>query len=139
MTDGFCGEYLDEEYKHLCEKLIQKMARKRNVPFLSGKIEIWAAAVVCAIGSINFLSDRSFKPFASLGDICDYFGTSKSTTRQKANAIRKMFRLEYWDKDFSTKRIAENNPLDNYVMVDGFIVDKEHLDEFLQDEGSLER
>ena len=40
MTNGFCDSYLDEEYKALCEKLIQKMSRKRVVPFLSGKIEI---------------------------------------------------------------------------------------------------
>ena len=61
MTSGFCQECLDEEYQELCEKLIRKMARKRNVPFLSGRIDIWAAAIVYAIGSINFLFDQSFE------------------------------------------------------------------------------
>ncbi|RZN37557.1 MAG: hypothetical protein EFT35_06005 [Methanophagales archaeon ANME-1-THS] len=61
MTAGFCDEYLDEEYKHLCEKLIRKVPHKRNVPFLSGRIEIWAAAIVYALGSINFLFDQSFE------------------------------------------------------------------------------
>src|SRR6266581_2010506 len=49
MTNGFCESYLDEEYKALCEKLIRKMSRKRVVPFLSGKIEIWAAGIVYAL------------------------------------------------------------------------------------------
>jgi len=77
MTARFCDEHLDEEYKQLCEKLIRKMSRKRNVPFLSGRIEIWAAAIVYAIGSINFLFDRNFEPYVSGDDICNYFGTSK--------------------------------------------------------------
>jgi len=80
MTSNFCNEHLDEEYKHLCEKLIHKMSRKRNSPFLYGRIENWAAAVVYVIGSINFLFDRSFKPYITTDDICNYFSTSKSTT-----------------------------------------------------------
>jgi hypothetical protein len=46
MTTGFCGTYLDTDYNQLCEKLIQKMSRKRDIPFLSGRLEIWAAAIV---------------------------------------------------------------------------------------------
>ena len=40
MTSDFCREHLNEEYKELCEKLILKMSRKRNVPFLSGRLNI---------------------------------------------------------------------------------------------------
>jgi len=31
MTAGFCEQYLNEEYKQLCEKMIWRMSRKRNV------------------------------------------------------------------------------------------------------------
>ena len=58
MTGSFCQQFLDEDYKQLCEKLVRKMSRKRAVPFLSGRMEIWAAAVVYALGSINFLLFR---------------------------------------------------------------------------------
>ncbi len=116
MTAKFCDEYLDEDYKQLCEKLIRKMSRKRYPPFLSGRIEIWAAAIVYAIGSINFLFDQSFEPYASGDDICNYFSTSKSTTSQKANVIRDMFKLGYWDKEFSTSHMIEDNPFSNLVM-----------------------
>jgi hypothetical protein len=37
------------------------MSRKRNVPFLYGRMEIWAAAIIHALGSINFLFDTSKK------------------------------------------------------------------------------
>jgi len=122
MTAGFCDAYLNEDYKQLCEKLIRKMSRKRNVPFLSGRVEIWAAAIVYAIGSINFLFDRSFEPYATADDICNYFDTSKSTTSQKAKAIRDMFKMTYWDKEFSTTHMMESNPFSHLVMVNGLIV-----------------
>jgi hypothetical protein len=122
LTAGFCDSHLDEDYKQLCEKLIQKMARKRTVPFLSGRIEIWAAAIVYALGQINFLSDRSFEPYASADDICNYFDTSKSTTSQKAKLIRDMFKLWYFDEEFSTSHVRESNPFSDLVMNDGFLM-----------------
>jgi hypothetical protein len=127
MTTGFCREYLDEDYKQLCEKLIMKMSRKRVVPFLSGRMEIWAAAVVYALGSINFLFDKSFAPYATGEDICNFFGTSKSTIAQKSKVIRDMFKMGYYDRDFSTKHMKENSPFSNLVMINGLIVDKRHL------------
>ena len=46
MTATFCKQHVDAEYARLCKKLIDKMARQRAVPFLSGRVEIWAAAIV---------------------------------------------------------------------------------------------
>lgn len=127
MTEGFCNLYLDDDYKQLCEKLIQKMSRKRNIPFLSGRIEIWAAAIVYALGSINFLFDKNFKPYATAEEICKYFGTTKSSTSQKAKIIRDMFGLEYWDKEFSTTHMKESNPFSGLVMINRMIFDKRFL------------
>jgi hypothetical protein len=133
MTTGFCETYLDTDYKQLCEELIEKMSRKRNIPFLSGRVAIWAAAIVYAIGSINFLFDKTFKPYAMAEDICRYFGTTKSTTSQKAKVIRDMFGLNYWDKEFSTTHMKETNPFSNMVMVNELIVDKRFLPPEIQE------
>ncbi len=127
MTLEFCQLYLDEDYRQLCEKLIHKMSRKRQVPFLSGRVEIWAAAIVYALGSVNFLFDKSFNPYVTAEDIGKHFGTTKSSASQKAKIIRDMFKLNYWNKEFSTAHLKESNPFSNLVMVDGFIVDKKHL------------
>lgn len=133
LTAGFCDRHADEEYKQLCAKMIQKMARKRNVPFLSGRIEIWGAAIVYAIGSMNFLFDRSFKPYATANDIANYFGASKSTVVQKAKTIRDMFKLGYFNEEFSTARMRESNPFSNLVMVNGFLLDKRTLPPEIQE------
>jgi len=133
MTAGFCDAHLDKKYKQLCEKLIGKMARKRNVPFLSGRMEIWAAAIVYAIGSINFLFDKSFEPWVNAQDISNYFGTSKSTVSQKAKLIRDMFKMGYWDKEFSITKMREDNPLSDMVMVNGLMVNIQSLPPELQE------
>ncbi|MGA2956014.1 MAG: DUF6398 domain-containing protein [Thermodesulfobacteriota bacterium] len=133
MTGKFCQEFLDDDYRQLCEKLIMKMARKRAVPFLSGRMEIWAAAVIYALGSINFLFDKSFKPFATAEDICNFFGTTKSTTSQKAKVIRDMFKMGYYDGEFSTNHVKENSPFSNLVMINGLIVDKGSLPPEIQE------
>lgn len=75
MIKAFCAQKLNNEYSQLCEKLVKKLGRKRDVPFQRGKPEIWAAAVVNAIGSINFLFDKSFEPYITTDQINEYFGT----------------------------------------------------------------
>jgi len=53
MTRAFCVQKLDNDYFKLCEELIKKPGRKRDVPFQRGKLDVLAAFVVYAIGSIN--------------------------------------------------------------------------------------
>ena len=127
MTANFCDKFLNEEYAQLSEKLIRKMARKRDVPFLSGQMKIWAAAIIYALGRINFLFDKSLDFHTSADEICTYFGTSKSTTSQKAKYIIDMFRLRYWDKDFSTEQMKKDNPFAKIVFINGIPL---HLDAF---------
>ncbi len=125
LTAGFCAQKLDNDYAQLCEKLILKMGRKRQVPFQTGKVEIWAAAVISALGSINFLFDKTFNPYATPDDICNYFGTKKSTVSAKALIIKDMFNMSYYCTEFSTQYMQANNPFNKMVMMDGFIVMRE--------------
>jgi len=101
--------------------LICKLGRKRNVPFVTGQTTIWAAAVIHALGTINFLFDKSSKPYISIDEINDFFGTKKSTTGNKSKEIRDLLKFGYWDGEFSTKRMARSNPFANFIMVNGFI------------------
>ena len=132
MTGTFCSRKLNDDYAQLCDKLIKKMGRKRDVPFQRGKPEIWAAAVIYAIGSINFLFDKSFEPYLTPDQICDYFGTKNSTVSNKAREIKEMFKMWYYSPEFSTNRMKENNPINKMVMVDGFIVPMDTLPANLQ-------
>ena len=132
LTQIFCDQKLDSDYKHLCEKLIRKLGRKRDVPFQRGKIEIWAAAVIYALGSINFLFDKSFKPYMTADQISEYFDTKNSTVSNKAREIKDMLNLWHFSPEFSTKKMIEDNPFNNLVMVDGFIVPLDTLPPILQ-------
>lgn len=117
MAVKFCKERLDEDYEQLCEKMVRKLGRKRTKPLATGRLEIWAAAVVYTIGSMNFLFDKSFEPYVASSEINEYFGTSSSTVAQKARTIRDMLKLsQYWDKDFSTQHMQENNPFSRLMM-----------------------
>lgn len=132
LTGSFCAQKLDDDYYRLCEKLILKLGRKREVPFKSGKIEIWAAAVIHSIGSINFLFDKSFEPYVTAEQISEYFGTKKSTVSNKARQIKDMFKMGYYDSSFSTQHMTGNNPFNDMVMVNGFIVPLSSIPEDLQ-------
>jgi Domain of unknown function (DUF6398) len=111
MTTAFCKQSLSDEYAALCEKMIGKMARKRIVPFLSGRPEGWAAATVYALCQINFGFDRDQAVHTTADTICNFFGVSKGNVGTKAKAIRDMFKLDRWDsEEFATAYMRENNP-----------------------------
>lgn len=110
MVSSFCDEYLNEEYKLLCIKLVEKMGRKHNVPFKRGKLENWASGIVYAIAQINFLFDKSQELHTSPDEICEFFKTKKSTASNKARDIRDMFNMGHFDSEFSPKHILESAP-----------------------------
>ena len=115
LTEEFCSKYLDEEYKELCKKIIEKMARKREVPFLSGKLTIWAASIIHALGQTNFLYDKSFEPFIKYDTLTEHFKTSKRTVTSKAKVIRDMFKMHPFCEEFTTENIMEQNPVENMM------------------------
>ena len=133
LAQSFCREKINEEYAVLAEKLICKLGRKRNVPFVTGQATVWAAAVIHALGFINFLFDKSAEPYVSVNDIVDFFGTKKSTMGNKSKEIRDLLKLAYWDKDFSTGRMIDKNPFANLVMVNGLITPASVLPKEFQD------
>lgn len=125
LTKEFSQQYLNEEYDSVIEKLINKMARKREVPFLTGRIEIWAAAVIHALGTVNFLFDRASVPYVAVTEIFQFFGTKQSTTTQKSKRIRDMFNMGYFDSEFTTKTINQANPFNNLTTINGLLVPKD--------------
>lgn len=112
MTNQFCTEYINEEYAELCKLMIEKLGRKRSVkPLASGRLNIWAAAVVYTIGTNNFLFDKSFQPYIPSSTIHEYFGTKQSTVSAKAAFIRQTLKLsQRFDPEFSTEHSLKNSP-----------------------------
>ena len=108
---SFCREKLKPEHEEFAIKLIRKMARKRVVPFHRGKIEIWASGIVYAIAMKYSLFDKSADLHLSVGEICDYYKTNKSTVYKKAVLISDMFNLKRIEEPSkkSSKNKEENN------------------------------
>jgi hypothetical protein len=127
LVSAFCKEKLNEEYNLLCSKMIKKLGRKRTVPFMTGRLEIWAASIVYTIGMLNFLFDKSFEPYISSNEIHEYFGTKSSTVSTKSRLLRDMLELSRFDDEFSTRHIIDNNPFNQFVLVNDIIVDLDSI------------
>jgi hypothetical protein len=132
MICEFCSAKLNEEYRQLCVELAMTLDALPQAPLRRGKDEIWAAAIVYALGSKNFLFDKSFEPYLPARDIYDYFGAAGSTVSAKSRMIADILDLHRLDNRFATKRMKDWNPLNNMVMVDDMIVPLEELPEEIQ-------
>jgi len=64
--------------------------------------------------------------------ISKIFGTKNSTVSNKARKIRKMFDMVSFDPEFSTQNMKDSDPMNDIVMVDGYIVHIGVLPEDLQ-------
>jgi len=91
------GHFLTEmghgEYAALVRKLIAKLARKRPSPLARGDLRIWAAAAIYAVGTVNFLFDRTQRPHLTGDDLSALTGVPKSTLANKAKLIRDVLRI----------------------------------------------
>lgn len=122
LVVAFCNEHLDDECAELCTKLVQKLGRKRSYPLQSGRVEIWAAASVYTICSINFIFSKDSRLRIASSEIAEYFGASGSTIAQKSKTIKDLLKISnFFDPNFSLKEIAERNPFNRLVMRNGFI------------------
>ena len=133
LVRHFCSQKLNDEYYELAERLTAKLGRKRNVPYSTGQNDVWAAAIIHALGTINFLFDKASDPYVTVDEINEFFKTNKSTTGNKSKQIRDLLKLERWDNEFSTKRMQDSNPYKNLVMVDGLIVPLDTLPDEYQE------
>jgi hypothetical protein len=117
LIRAFCNEKLNDEYYELAEKMVKKLGRKRSQPLTSGKLEIWAAAVIHAIGITNFLFKKSTPTlYITVDELNDYFGTKKTTTTTRSKEIRDMLKLRYFDKEFSLKTLLVLSPIERHIM-----------------------
>ena len=119
---AFCNEKLNDDYKDICLRLLEKLCRKRVSPLLGGRARTWAAGIVYAIGANNFIFDKSQKIHMTANEIASYFGISASTAGEKAGEIRKMFNIYYFNKEWLLPEFINEDDL-WMVKVNGFIVD----------------
>jgi len=123
LTDPFCAEYLDAEYGELVRKLVAKLARRRPSQLARGDLSIWAAAGIYAVGSLNFLFDRTQRPHMTGDQLSALTGVPKSTLANKAKLIRDVLRIRQMEPEFCRRALLASNPMAWMISVDGLIVD----------------
>ena len=133
LTDTFCRQRLNDEYATLCRELAAALARKRPSPIARGKPESWACAIVYALGTVNFLFDRSQTPHMRADELCAAFGVSKSGGANKAKLIRDMFDMIQFDPRWCLPSQIDQNPMAWLIQVNGLIVDARSLPREVQE------
>jgi len=133
LIEDFCQKHLNEEYSLLCCKMAEKLARKRPSPLLHGSPNAWASGIVRAVGGINFLHDKSQKPFMRSTDIDHYLGTSPSSGAVKLAAIRKMLKVHRLDPAWTLPSRLDDNPLIWMLQVNGLMMDVRHAPREVQE------
>ncbi len=133
LTDAFCRAHLDEEYTQLARQATAALCRKRPSPLATGNHTTWACGIVYALGSVNFLFDKSQTPTMRAVDLCAGFGVSQSTGSAKAKVVRDALGMGQMDPQWYRPSHMEDNPLAWMIMVDGFVVDVRHMSRAVQE------
>jgi hypothetical protein len=123
LTDTFCEEKLNEEYTQLIRSTIAALCRKRPSPLSKGKAKTWACGAVHAVGTVNFLFDKSQTPSLSVSDIYNAFDIAKSTAQSKSKTIRDLLKMSYTDYKWVLPSRLADNPTVWMLSVNGLIVD----------------
>jgi hypothetical protein len=133
LTDIFCKTHLDDEYAQLARQATAALCRRRPSPLANGHVQTWACAMVYALGSVNFLFDKSQTPSMSAADLCAVFGVSKSTGAAKSKIVRDALKMGQLDPRWTRPSKLADNPMAWMIMVNGLIVDVRDLPRELQE------
>lgn len=127
LINSFCQQHLNAEYATLGRQLAAALARKRPSPVSRGKPAIWACAIIYALGTVNFLFDKSQSPHMRADELCAAFGVSQSSGANKAKQIRDLFGMFQLDPRWCLPSKMETNPMVWMLKVNGLIVDIRYM------------
>ncbi len=122
LTDAFCEQYLDEDYRQLCEEMAVAIY-VRELPSQRDKPAGWAGGIVHAVGWVNFLHDPDRSPHITPAQLAEGFGISKGTMMTKSRIIRDKLDITTLDPDWCTPAMLADNPLVWMLEVNGFVMD----------------
>ena len=123
LTDAFCDELLNDEYRDLARAMTAALCRKRPSPLNSGKPRGWACGIIYLLGQLNFLSDKATQPYMTMADLCAAFGVGQSTANAKAKGIADALHTNRMDPAWMLRSIVDRNPLIWMAQVNGLLVD----------------
>ncbi len=123
LINEFCYRYLNDDLRGYAMKLLEKLTRKRTYSITSGRIEIWASAIIWVIVRLNFLFDSQNPNNISTDTICDFFDTKKSTVGNKATDIEKVCKIRMGEESLCNSEISDS--LSFVQLPNGIVLTKE--------------
>lgn len=118
----FTKKNLSEEEEAICLHIWERLPRKQKLDITRTRSDIWAAAVIWAFCRANF----KYEDGITLELLCSFFNNKKSTVGNKAGEISKMFRIDFFNPEFTTESIQEQNPLNQFTVTkEGLIIPKD--------------
>jgi hypothetical protein len=133
VTDRFCDQHLDAEFKRLCRAMVAELFVE-GCPLDSGKAAGWAAGILYSVAWVNFLGDPSQPHHMKAEDIARAVGVSPATLMNRAKVIREGLDLRRTDPRWSTRNMLERNPLVWMVEVNGVPCDIRQAPRHVQEE-----
>jgi hypothetical protein len=133
VTDRFCDEHPDAEFKRLCRDMVAALFVE-DCPLDSGKAGGWAAGIIYSVAWVNFLGDPSQPHHMTAEDIAKWVGVSPATLMNRAKVIRDGLDLRRMDSRWSTRNMLERNPLVWMVEVNGVPYDIRQAPRHVQEE-----
>jgi hypothetical protein len=123
LTDAFCRDHLNDEYRDLARAMTAALCRKRPSPLASGQPRTWACGIIYLLGQLNFLSDKASQPHMTMTEVCAAFGVGQSTASAKARVISNALHTNRMDPTWMLKSFVDRNPLVWMAEVNGMLVD----------------
>ena len=123
LTDAFCRDHLNDEYRDLARAMAAALCRKRPSPLASGRPCTWACGIIYVLGQLNFLSDKASQPHMTMVEVCAAFGIGQSAASAKARIITDALRTHRMDPTWMLQSFVERNPLVWMAEVNGMLVD----------------
>jgi hypothetical protein len=77
LTDAFCRDHLNDEYRDLARAMTAALCRKRPSPLASGQPRTWACGIIHVLGRLNFLSDKASQPYMTMAEVSAAFGVGE--------------------------------------------------------------
>ncbi|MEA1892750.1 MAG: DUF6398 domain-containing protein [Campylobacterota bacterium] len=127
LTDSFSKDILNEEYAQYIRYVIAALCRKRPSPLSKGKAKTWACGAVHAVGTVNFLFDRSQSIHISVSELYEKFDIAKSTGQSKSKIIRDLLKMDYMNHHWTLPSKLEDNPMVWMLSINGMIMDVRDL------------
>ena len=123
LTDAFCRDHLNDEYRDLARAMAAALCRKRPSPLAAGQPRTWACGIIHVLGQLNFLSDPASQPHMTMAEVTAGFGVGQSTASAKARVVSDALNTNRMDPTWMLRSFVDQNPVIWMAEVNGSMVD----------------